>query len=81
MEEMICFVAVEFVDDPNVVGIKYWYICNFPEVKVGSVVEAPLGRHNNVQQGVVREVRYGDEYSAPFPVYLIKYVRKLIKKE
>lgn len=74
----MCFAAVDFVDDPNVAGIQYWYACKFFEVKVGDIVEAPLGRHNNVQRGVVRQVKFADEFNAPYPVYLIKQIRKII---
>ena len=72
MDELICFAAVEFVDDENVVGIKYWYACPFTYVKAGDEVIAPLGRHNRLQKGVVREVRFAEPYNAPFPMYLIK---------
>ena len=58
----MCFTAVEFPDDPNVVGIKYWYACTYEDVKVGDGVIAPLGRHNNLQKGIVREVRFEYEY-------------------
>ena len=81
MEEKLYFAAVEFVDDPNVVGIKYWYGCPFYEVKVGDEVIAPLGRHNNVQKGVVREVRWAEPYNAPYPLYLIKYIKEIVKKD
>ena len=75
----MCFTAVEFPDDPNVVGIKYWYACTFEDVKVGDGVIAPLGRHNNLQKGIVREVRFEYEYNAPYPVYLIKYVKEVVR--
>ena len=81
MEEKLCFAAVEFVDDPNVVGIKYWYGCPFTEVKVDDEVIAPLGRHNNVQKGVVREVRWTEPYNAPYPMYLIKYIKEIVKQD
>lgn len=81
MNEPMCFVAVEFVDDPNVVGLKYWYACPFEEIREGDEVIAPLGRHNNIQKGVVREVRYELPHNAPFPVYLIKYIREVVKQE
>ncbi len=79
MEDMI-FVSVEFVDDPNVAGMTYWYLCPFKDVCAGDRVNAPLGRHNNLQTGVVRKVQTGDEYSAPFPLYLIKSVKEVIKR-
>ena len=44
MVDRYYFAAVEFVDDPNVVGLTYWYLCDFEEVAVGDVVTAPLGR-------------------------------------
>ena len=80
MQELLCFVAVEFVDDPNVVGVAYWYLCDFKDVKVGDWIVAPLGRHNNLQEGIIREIRFRTEYEAPFPVHSIKYIRAL-KKE
>ena len=78
MDELICFAAVEFVDDENVVGIKYWYVCPFTYVKDGDEVIAPLGRHNRLQKGVVREVRFAEPYNAPYPMYLIKYVKEVV---
>lgn len=78
MDELICFAAVEFVDDENVVGIKYWYACPFAYVKEGDEVIAPLGRHNRLQKGVVREVRFAEPYNAPYPMYLIKYVKEVV---
>lgn len=78
MEEKLCFVSVEFIDDPNVVGIKYWYECPIKTVQVGDYVIAPLGRHNNLQRGVVREVRMANEYESPFPIYLIKHVKSIV---
>lgn len=79
MENLLCFVAVEFVNDPNVVGLKYWYLCPFDGAEAGDNVVAPLGRHNNTQTGVIREVRYDYGYNAPFPLHSIKYITKLIK--
>lgn len=79
MKELLCYVAVEFVDDPNVVGLTYWYICNDFSVKVGDKVVAPLGRHNNVQTGIVRFIKFGDEEHSPYPIHLTKTVRSVIK--
>lgn len=75
-----CFVAVEFVDDPNVVGYCYWYLCEMTGAEVNDKVIAPLGRHNNLQQGIVRKVIFEDEAHAPYPMYGIKNVKKLIKE-
>lgn len=75
-----CFVAVEFVDDPNVVGYFYWYLCEIAGVMAGDKVIAPLGRHNNLQEGIVRKVIFEDEFNAPFPLHSIKYIRKVIKE-
>ena len=75
----MCFVSVEFVYDPNVVGLTYWYLCDFKGAKVGDWVVAPLGRHNNLQEGVIRKVRFCTEYDAPFPVHSIKYIKELKK--
>lgn len=77
----MCFVAVEFVDDDNVRGMKYWYLSPFENVQTGDIVSAPLGRHNNLQQGVVRRVLYADVYESPYPMYLIKSIVKIIKDE
>lgn len=78
MNYLTCFVSVEFVDDPNVVGYTYWYICNIEGVKVGDKVIAPLGHHNKLQEGLVREVRICDDSQAPFPIHLIKNIRKIL---
>lgn len=81
MEDLLCYVAVEFPDDPNVVGWCYWYVCDDYSVKVGDKVVAPLGRHNNVQTGIVRYMKFDTEENAPFPIHLIKSVRRVIKSE
>lgn len=75
----MCFAAVEFVDDPNVVGYCYWYLCEIAGVTVGDKVVAPLGRHNNLQEGIVRKVIFEDENNAPYPLYGIKPIKKIIK--
>lgn len=64
MEELFCFVAVEFPDDPNVVGLTYWYLCDFKGAKVGGRVTAPLGKHNNLQ-----ERKKSIENEAFYPIY------------
>ncbi len=78
-KDKICFTAVEYPDDPNVVGYYYWYICNFADVAEGDKVVAPLGRHDSLQQGIVRRVIFADESNAPYPVHSIKYIKKVIK--
>jgi hypothetical protein len=80
MEKIYCFVAVEFPDDPNVAGYYYWYICDFDGAEIGDKVIAPLGRHNNTQEGVIVNVRFCDEFDAPYSLSSIKSIRKLIKK-
>lgn len=79
MYDVLCFVWVQFPDDPNVCDMKYWYLCPFDGASAGDRVIAPLGRHNRTQEGVICEVRITEEYNAPFPLYLIKSIRKLIK--
>lgn len=81
MKENMCFVAVEFVDDDNVRGYFYWYLCELSGVAEGVKVVAPLGRHNNLQEGIVRKIKFTDENNAPFPLHSIKYIRKIIKEE
>ena len=81
MKRMMCFTAVEFAADPNVAATQNWHACPFEDVKEGDEVIAPLGRHNRLQKGVVREVRFDADYNAPFPVYLIKYVKEVVKTE
>ncbi len=81
MNELMCFTHIEFADDPNVVGRLYWYSCPFEDVEEGDEVIAPLGRHNNLQKGVVREVLRTESYNAPFPLYMIKYVKEVLKKD
>lgn len=78
--EKLLFTAVEFEDDPNVKGYYYWYWCPFEEAKVGDFVVAPLGRHNNEQQGIIRNIVRSDEENSPFPFHYIKKIRKLLKK-
>ncbi len=81
MDDKLCFLAVEFPEDENVVGIKYWYLCPFPNAETGDRVFAPLGRHNRIQSGVIREVRREYEHNAPYPLYLIKSVKKIVKNQ
>ena len=81
MKDLYCFVAVEFPDDPNVVGWCYWYLCDDHSVKVGDKVIAPLGRHNKVQTGVVRHMKFCNEEQSPYPFNLIKRVRRVLKEE
>lgn len=76
MEKEFRFVAVEFPDDPNVVGRTYWYLCP-DEAQIGDGVCAPLGRHNNEQRGVVRKIVYADEFDAPYPLYAIKKINRV----
>lgn len=81
MKELLCFVAVEFVEDPKVAGWTYWYLCEFSGAEEGDQVIAPLGRHDNLQKGVVRKVRFSPFDEAPYPVANIKKIRKLIKAD
>ncbi|MDE6504971.1 MAG: sulfide/dihydroorotate dehydrogenase-like FAD/NAD-binding protein [Clostridia bacterium] len=74
----MCFTAVEFVNDPNVVGQTYWYLCPFTDIKEGTDVVAPLGRRNGEQVGVVRKVEFADEFSAPYPVAYIKKIKRVL---
>lgn len=79
MEELLCFVAVEFVDDPNVVGNVYWYRCVDKTAKVGEKIIAPLGRHNREQVGVIRIVQYSTGKYSPFPFDYIKKSGNIIR--
>ncbi len=80
MNGKMCFAAVEFVEDINVVGYTYWYLCPFEDIKEGDKVSAPLGRHNNEQTGIVRKVLFADEAHSPFPLQYIKRIRKVISE-
>ncbi|MDE6586059.1 MAG: sulfide/dihydroorotate dehydrogenase-like FAD/NAD-binding protein [Clostridia bacterium] len=79
MNKLSCFVAIDFIDDPNVAGSNYWYICPFTDVEVGDKAVAPLGRHNREQTGTVRKVIFTEDNKAPFPIDYIKSVRRIIK--
>ena len=81
MKNLMYFAAIEFADDPNVAGRKYWYACPFEDAEPGDEVLAPLGRHNNLQRGIIREVRFAKDYEAPYPVYIIKYIKEIIKRQ
>lgn len=81
MVKFYYFTAVEFVDDPNVVGRTYWYLCEFEEVAVNDIVTAPLGRHNGLQDGVVRKTLYATEFDSPYPFYLIKRIHSYKKAD
>lgn len=78
--DKLCFVSVEFPDDENVVGRTYWYLCKFEGAEEGDRVQAPLGRHNRIQCGVIRAVIYAEMENSPYPWYLIKDIAKLIKE-
>lgn len=77
MERLLCFVAVNFVNDPLVAGFSFWYWCEFRETKVGDHVIAPLGNHNRLQEGVVVGVIFRTEDEAPFPFERIKRIVEL----
>lgn len=74
---LYCFVSVEFPDDPNVAGWTYWYLCEYDGAHVGDKVIAPLGRHNGLQEGAIRAVKYAKEEDAPYPVHSIKKIKSL----
>lgn len=76
MEEKLRFVTVEFPDDINVAGRLFWYLCPDNTIAEGDKVSAPLGRHNRLQTGVVHKVVYATEENPPYPLYLIKSVKK-----
>lgn len=79
-EDKLCFVAVEFPDDENVKGYAFWYLCEFVEVKAGDKVIAPLGRHNHLQEGIVRKLLFAVEDEAPYPMYGIKSIHKIVEE-
>ncbi|MBD5584865.1 MAG: hypothetical protein HDQ88_07270 [Clostridia bacterium] len=81
MNNLTCFVAVEFVDDPNVKGWTYWYLCEFDGAEEGDNAVAPLGRHDGLQKGVIRKVLYAKNGEAPYPVERIKKIKTLLKAE
>lgn len=80
MNNLLCFVSVEFPDDPNVAGWTYWYLCEYDGAEEGDKVTAPLGRHNRLQEGVIRSVKYTEEENAPYPMHSIKKIQ-VIKKQ
>ena len=80
MEKLLCFVAEEFEDDPNVKGNIYWYLCKDESVQFGNKVVAPLGRHDKLQKGTVRHVKFAEEDGAPFPLHMIKTVNSVVKE-
>lgn len=75
----MCFVKVDFIDDPNVAGYGFWYWSKFKDAKTEDWVVAPLGRHNNLQEGVIVDVRFDTEENAPYPFDRIKRIKKLKK--
>ena len=80
MNDAMYFVSVDFIDDPNVAGRQYWYVCPFGDVESGDEVLAPLGRHSRLQLGVVRRTRYARDAEAPYPVYMIKSIKDVVKR-
>ena len=73
------FVALDFIDDYNVSGRLYWYLCEIEGVELGTFVLAPLGSHNRLQRAVVRRVMFADEYYAPYPVSTIKKIEAVVE--
>ena len=71
------FVSVEFVDDPNVVGRTYWYLCEFANADIGTRVVAPIGTHNKKQIAVVRRVLFAEAPFAPYPMESIKKIEAI----
>ncbi len=67
------FVALEFVDDPNIAGRLYWYLCDIPAALGGRFL-APVGRHDRLQVGTVRRIMQADDDYAPYPISTIKKV-------
>ena len=80
MNNVVCFVAVEYPDDPNVKGYNFWYFCPIDGAEEGDKVIAPLGRHNRLQEGVIRSVKYTEEENAPYPMHSIKKIQVLKKQ-
>lgn len=72
--EVYRFVAVDFIYDENVAGNLYWYLCPEEQVFVGDEVEAPIGRHNRLQRGIVRRIMFAERFYAPYPLDKIKRV-------
>ncbi|MCI8735037.1 MAG: hypothetical protein HFE40_05740 [Clostridia bacterium] len=81
MDNLLCFTAVEFVNDPKVKGWTYWYLCTFDGAEEGDKVIAPLGRHDNIQTGLIRKVSYTTAEEAPYPADRIKKIVSLIKAD
>ena len=69
------------MDDPQVAGWTYWYLCPFDGAEEGDKVIAPLGRHDHVQKGIVRKVKYAEEENSPYPMHSIKKIKILNKAE
>ena len=74
------FVALDFIDDYNVAGRLYWYLCEIESVDLGSLVLAPLGSHNRVQRAVVRRIMFADETFAPYPLSTIKKIEGIAQE-
>ena len=81
MEKLLCFVAVNFMNDPIVAGYPFWYYSQFRDAEVGDHVIAPLGRHNTPQEGIIMEVRFRTEDRAPYPFDKIKRIWELRKEK
>lgn len=79
MERLLCFVKVDFIDDPNVAGYGFWYYSEFRDAEVNDWVVAPLGKHNNLQEGMIVEVSFRPEDKSPFPFDRIKRIKELKK--
>ncbi|MCH5147384.1 MAG: hypothetical protein J1F61_05220 [Clostridiales bacterium] len=79
MERLLCFVRVDFIDDPNVSGYGFWYWSEFREAEVGDWIVAPIGKHNKLQEGIITAVTFRTEDNAPYPFEFIKKIKELKK--
>lgn len=67
------FAALRFIEDGNIAGNVYWYLCAIP-VKAGEQVLAPVGAHNRLQCARVERVLVTEEKDAPYDLRLVKSV-------
>ena len=77
MLNKLMFASVDFTSDPNVAGNSYWYLSEIENLKEGDRVLAPLGRHNRLQEGIVKKVLFTDEQNAPYRIDSIKKIDSL----
>ncbi|MGN0822528.1 MAG: hypothetical protein ACI4NG_02015, partial [Candidatus Gallimonas sp.] len=73
------FAKVRFLNDPVYGDRPYWYLCPFPSAEAGSRVLAPVGRREEMREGVIERIERGvSEQCAPVPMNRVREIAALV---